>query len=108
MGIMPVLVVIIVIASVVSNYKKIARQRLADQKKRIQMMKNASKPEETHKSAEFQTRRTQTDAAFTEPLTQTAMLSNNQKAKPGVSVKEMQKAVIMSEILNKPVSLREK
>lgn len=107
MGIVPVLFVIIVIASVAANYNKVAKQRLEDQRKRMQMRQNASNPPKTQEKAGFETRRSSIDVKLAEPIQKTCM-PLNQKARPAVSVKNMQSAVIMAEIINKPVSIREK
>lgn len=107
MGILPVLLVIIAIVSVVSNYNKIAKQRLEDQRKRMEKKQSAKKHPAAEKENIPYSPRSVPDPTLSQPiLRKTAPV--RETVKPRVSVKSMQNAVIMAEILNKPVSLRKK
>ena len=108
MGILPVLLVIIAIASVVANYNKIAKQRLEDQKKRMEAKRNEKTDSVTEKSEKSYTPMSVGEPMLSRAPIQKNIVSARQTVKPRVSVKNMQNAVIMAEILNKPVSLREK
>ncbi len=105
MGILPVLIIIIVIASVVSNYNKIAKQRMADEKKRAEKRQSKKNAINAEGNVNRQARPTVTEMTFSEPIQKVVASS---RPSPRVSAKEMQRAVITAEILNKPVSLREK
>lgn len=105
MGILPVLLVIVAIASVVMNYNKIAKQRLEDEMKRVQRRRNAAGNPEPAAEARVAQGITNASAPRTE---KESGLRETNTPKPRVSVKDMKSAVIMAEILNKPVSLREK
>lgn len=105
MGILPVLFVIIAIATVLANYNKIAKQRLEDQKKRMEMRASAE-PADDRNEAIYK-KPAKTTFAASEPI-ERIHLNPAPKCAPGVSVKKMREAVILSEILDKPVSLREK
>ena len=105
MGMLPVLLVIVAIASVVMNYNKIARQRLQDEMKRAQRRRNAAS--NPAPAAEIKAARA-IDSAPAPGMKKADIVREANTPKPRVSVKNMKNAVIMAEILNKPVSLREK
>jgi len=102
---LPVLLVIIAIASVVTNYNKIAKQRAADEMKRMQRRRSSA----NNAPPAAETRAAQTIVKTPEPKTEKESILREMNApKPRVSVKDLKNTVIMAEILNKPVSLREK
>lgn len=107
MGFMPVLLVIIVIAGVVSNYNKMARQRLEDEKKRAQKRAEKKQPENRPAPGPTYCAPTDENISFAQPIRRISMQPDRATA-PRLSAKDLRSAVILSEILNKPVSLREK
>ncbi len=106
MGVIPVLFVVIAIVSIASNYKKAQEKRLSDQKKRMETLKAVRAKE---KAAE---EKPQGNPAVVRemPAMQTIKRTNPSDTRlvsSRVNAQEIRKAVIMSEILNKPVSLRD-
>lgn len=104
---LPILLVIIVIASVYANYNKIAKQRLEDERKRMEMRRSAKKTFEEAQSASVKAVAPVSDRIAPQQSQRTAAPAG-QTVRPRVSVKDMRSSVIMAEILNKPVSLRGK
>ena len=105
MGALPVLFVVIAIVNIVLNYKKAADKRLEDQKKRIQMQKDARASAEAAQDVSHEGICVVHAPSKAEPIQKT-VVTENKVSRSRVNAKDMQRAVIMSEILNKPVSLR--
>lgn len=107
MGILPVLLIIIVVGSIFANYNKIAKQRLEDHKKRMANRQNARNAVQAENNGNRPAQPTIRETVSSDPLRK-ASVSPVQPVKPRVSANDMKRAVITAEILNKPVSLREK
>lgn len=107
MGILPVLLIIIVFASIFANYNKIAKQRLEDHKKRMASRQNAGNAVQADGNGSRPVRQAVRENASSEPAQKT-LVAPVQPVKPAVSASDMKRAVVMAEILNKPVSMREK
>ena len=106
MGILPVLFVVIVIVNIALNYKKAQEKRMQDMRKRMENKKNMSQNEN---AAEKKPQKSITFAPETPSIKtiQIAKTPENKPVRSRVNVKDIKKAVIMAEILNKPVSLRD-
>ena len=107
MGIMPVLFVIIVIASVLTNYRKAARQRILDEKRRLEKRKKTELAKDSKEEVRIRTQPSVQAPPFAPAVKKTGV-DRAPSVKPHVSLNRMRDAVIMAEILNKPVSLRDK
>ena len=106
MGIIPVLFVVIAIVSIASNYKKAQEKRISDQKKRMETLKAVQAKDKAAEAKKQGTAAVVREA----PAMQTVKRTNPSDARlvaTRVNAQEIRKAVIMSEILNKPVSLRD-
>lgn len=107
MGIVPVLFVIMVIASVVANYRKAAQQRILDEKRRLEKRKKADLSKDPREEIQIRTQPSVQIPPYA-PAVKKKGADRAPSAKPHVSLNRMRDAVIMAEILNKPVSLRDK
>lgn len=107
---LPILFLIIAVVSIFSNYKKAAEKQQKDQKARAAAGRRAA-GKETPAGVEKPVR---TDDKKNAPNLNVLKVSGNGlkntpsvAAKPKISAKAMRQAVITSEILGKPVSLRD-
>ena len=107
MGIVPVLFVIMVIASVVANYRKAAQQRILDEKRRLEKRKKTDLSKDPREEVQIRTQPSVQIPPYA-PAMKKKGADRAPSVKPNVSAKSMRNAVIMAEILNKPVSLRDK
>ncbi len=107
MGIVPVLFVIIVIASVVANYRKAAQQRILDEKRRLEKRKKMELAKNAKEEVQIRTQPSVQIPPYA-PAVKKKGADRAPSAKTHVSLNRMRDAVIMAEILNKPVSLRDK
>ena len=106
MGILPVLFVVIAIVNVALNYKKAQEKRMQDLRKRMEKKNTVpikgnaaeNKPQESISFA-YETPAAQSVQRMKTP--------DNKPVRSRVNTDDMKKAVIMAEILNKPVSLRD-
>lgn len=108
MNFLPVLILIIAIASIFTNYKKAAEKRIEDEKKRRIMREASPKSPQDEPKRESVKAPAASAASFKTRPVQRAAAPGVHPHNARVSVKDMRKAVVMSEILSKPVSLREK
>lgn len=108
---LPILFLIIAVVSIFSNYKKAAEKQRKDQKARAAAAVRRAAGMETMAGGEKPVR---TDDKKNAPNLNVLAFSGDRvknapsvAAKPKISVKAMRQAVITSEILGKPVSLRD-
>ena len=106
MGILPVLFVVIAIVSIASNYKKAQEKRISDQKKRMETLK-AVRSKEKASEEKMDKKPAAMHEMPAEQTTEKIKTPGTRPARSSVNVEDMRKAVIMAEILNKPVSLRD-
>lgn len=104
---LPILLLIIAVASVFTNYKKAAEQRMQNEKKRMEKRKNANSGLNPKQETRIQTQPAAAKVYDVKPV-QKVSVQTASPAKPRVTARDMKSAVIMAEILNKPVSIREK
>ncbi len=111
MGILPVLFVVIAIVSIASNYKKAQEKRISDQKKRMETLKAMRLKEKASEEKAAGDMPQKKPAALHEtPVAQAVeriKIPDIRPVRSRVSAGDMRNAVIMAEILNKPVSLRD-
>lgn len=108
---LPILFLIIAVVSIFSNYKKAAEKQQKDQKARAAAAGRRAAGKETPAGVE---KPAGTDDKKNAPNLNVLKVSGNGlkntpsvAAKPKISAKAMRQAVITSEILGKPVSLRD-